>query len=87
MIDSANKKGESMRVITCKDIDQEKRQEFIDTVALLILAFEKHGTTDLTPCGRNTQFRDCVTSFRGKKMLWYNTSDHSTCLVSITMLN
>lgn len=52
------------------------------TVHLVSRAVELHGP-EVRPCHGKARFRDCITVHNGKAMLWYNSEDNSTHIVSM----
>lgn len=52
-------------------------------VSSLAIAFERHNTTELSPCPifDGGSFRHCITVFKNEYVFWYNTADNNTCVV------
>jgi hypothetical protein len=58
------------------------------TARLLAVAFEKSGldiSPIIEPLTGKFRFRDSVTMFNDLVLLWYNTPDHSTMVVSMAI--
>jgi len=35
----------------------------------------------ISSCGKGKEFKDCFTRYKGMLYFWFNTADHSTCVV------
>jgi hypothetical protein len=53
----------------------------MNTLAYLITKAKRRYGNDIKPCGKRTDFKDCMTTEKGVPVLWFNTPDDSTHVV------